>query len=75
MDPATVKHGLVTTLGQASYVGATGSGLLLGMGLLGRSYGFAIDNLHAIGIVLLRSYKVPMTDLNIFLISLFAKIT
>ena len=55
MDPATVKHGLVTTLGQASYIGATGSGLLLGMGLLGRSYGFAIDNLHAIGIVLLRS--------------------
>ena len=62
MDPATVKHGLVTTLGQASYVGATGSGLLLGMGLLGRSYGFAIDNLHAIGIALLRSFKVPMTD-------------
>ena len=49
MDIATAKRGLVTTLGQASYVGATGSGLLLGMGLLGRSYGFTIDNLHAIG--------------------------
>lgn len=49
MDTATAKHGLVTTLAQASYVGATGSGLLLGMGLLGRSYGFTIDNLHAIG--------------------------
>ncbi len=53
MDKTTAKCGLVTTLGQASYVGATGSGLLLGMGLLGRSYGYAIDNLHAIGIVLL----------------------
>ena len=49
MDIATAKHGLVTTSVQASYVGATGSGLLLGMGLLGRSYGFTIDNLHAIG--------------------------
>lgn len=51
VDKMTAKYGLVTPLGQASYVGATGSGLLIGMGLLGRSYGYAIDNLHAIGLL------------------------
>lgn len=56
MDKTTATYGLVTTLGQASFVGATGSGLLLGMGLLGRSYGYAIDNLHAIGRVLISMY-------------------
>jgi hypothetical protein len=49
VDKTTTEYGLVTTLGQASFVGASGSGLLLGMGLLGRSYGYAIDNLQAIG--------------------------
>ena len=52
VDKTTTEYGLVTTLGQASFVGASGSGLLLGMGLLGRSYGYAIDNLHSIGTVL-----------------------
>ena len=52
VDKTTSEYGLVTTLGQASFVGASGSGLLLGMGLLGRSYGFTIDNLHAMGTVL-----------------------
>ena len=51
VDKASTECGLVTTLGQASFVGASGSGLLLGMGLLGRSYGFAIDNLHAIEMI------------------------
>lgn len=49
VDQTTVKYHFVTTLGQASFVGVSGSGLLLGQGLLGRTCGFAIDNLHAVG--------------------------
>ena len=70
MDIATAKHGLVTTSVQASYVGATGSGLLLGMGLLGRSYGFTIDNLHAIGTTYLgvkQYYYILNVKVHLFL--------
>lgn len=58
LDKTTAKYHLATPLGQASYVGVTGSGLLLGMGLLGRQCGYTIDNIHTLG-RLLHGTRLP----------------
>ena len=49
VDVATVKHGLAVTLGNASYVGFGGQALDLGMGFLGRSFGYLTDNIIEYG--------------------------